>query len=83
MTRESVKYVPAWFPGARFKRDALFARKLAWDMRAVPFKTVKAQLVSSGRWIGSLASVDTPLVLDFRGQPGFLSQPTPAIRLSS
>ena len=46
MTREPVKYVPAWFPGAGFKHDALHARKLAWDMRSIPFKAVKDQLVS-------------------------------------
>ena len=43
---KSVKYIPAWLPGAGFKRAALYARKLAWDMRYIPFEAVKAHVVS-------------------------------------
>ena len=40
-----VRYVPAWFPGAGFKREALFARQLSMDMRSAPFEAVKQQMV--------------------------------------
>ncbi|KAI1791876.1 cytochrome P450 [Ganoderma leucocontextum] len=50
-----LKYVPAWFPGAGFQRAALHARKLAWDMRYIPFQAVKAQL-ASGTYRDSVVS---------------------------
>ncbi|KAI1791871.1 cytochrome P450 [Ganoderma leucocontextum] len=50
-----LKYVPAWFPGGGFKRAALYARKLAWDMRYVPFQAVKAQF-DSGTCLDSIVS---------------------------
>lgn len=40
-----MKYVPAWFPGAEFKRHALFARQLSMDMRSAPFQMVKRRMV--------------------------------------
>ncbi|KAJ7723509.1 cytochrome P450 [Mycena maculata] len=39
-----LKYVPAWFPGAGFKRDAIAWRKLARAMRDVPFAETKRQM---------------------------------------
>ncbi|KAI0730583.1 cytochrome P450 [Earliella scabrosa] len=39
-----LKFVPAWFPGAEFKRRANFARQLSMDMRSAPFKAVKKQM---------------------------------------
>ncbi|KAM5530936.1 hypothetical protein V8D89_015381 [Ganoderma adspersum] len=50
-----LKYVPAWFPGGGFQRTALYARKLAWNMRYVPFRALKAQL-ASGAYRDSMVS---------------------------
>jgi len=44
-SRLSVKYIPAWFPGAGFKKKALKWRKLARDMIDRPYDMVKAQFV--------------------------------------
>jgi hypothetical protein len=41
-----LKYVPKWFPGARFKRDAEEYCKVSRDNRDVPFLHVKRALVS-------------------------------------
>lgn len=38
-------YIPAWFPGAKFKREALRSRKLAQEVLDVPFEFVKTQIV--------------------------------------
>ncbi|KAI9068980.1 cytochrome P450 [Trametes sanguinea] len=35
------KYLPAWFPGASFQREAAIARDLSFRMRTEPFKMVK------------------------------------------
>ncbi|PIL24606.1 cytochrome P450 [Ganoderma sinense ZZ0214-1] len=59
-----LKYVPAWFPGAGFKRAALYARKLAWDMRYVPFQAVKAHIASGtcrDSVVSRLLQSDSPL----------------------
>jgi hypothetical protein len=40
-----LKYVPKWFPGARFQRDAEVFRKDILAMREVPFDMVKKSLV--------------------------------------
>ncbi|KAJ7864792.1 cytochrome P450 [Mycena olivaceomarginata] len=39
-----LKYVPAWFPGAKFKRDGLRWRKLGLEMWNRPFDMVKNRL---------------------------------------
>ncbi|KAF7355981.1 O-methylsterigmatocystin oxidoreductase [Mycena venus] len=39
-----LKYVPAWFPGAKFKRDGIKWRKLSLEMWNRPFDLVKARL---------------------------------------
>ncbi|KAF8183898.1 cytochrome P450 [Mycena galopus ATCC 62051] len=39
-----LKYVPAWFPGAQFKRDGLRWRKLGFEMWNRPFEMVKSRL---------------------------------------
>ncbi|KAJ7719207.1 cytochrome P450 [Mycena olivaceomarginata] len=39
-----LKHVPAWFPGAKFKRDAIEWRKLACAMTDVPFAETKKQM---------------------------------------
>ena len=44
---ELVKYVPAWFPGARLQKEALYGRKLSADMRNAPFDMVKTRLVGN------------------------------------
>ena len=41
-----VQHIPAWFPGAAFKRHGLFARELGFTMRDKPFQQVKKHLVS-------------------------------------
>ena len=41
-----VKYVPAWFPGAGFKRLAQKTKELTRKMVDQPFNTVKYQVVS-------------------------------------
>ena len=41
-----LKYIPAWFPGAGFKRFALKGRAMAYEMRDVPFQNVRRKLVS-------------------------------------
>ncbi|KAJ7484805.1 cytochrome P450, partial [Mycena galericulata] len=41
-----LKHIPAWFPGAGFKRDAKEWRKLAAAMRDVPFTETKRQVES-------------------------------------
>jgi len=40
-----VKYLPAWFPFAQFKRHALFTRGLVLKMFDVPYQWVKEQVV--------------------------------------
>ena len=40
-----VRYLPKWFPGASFHREAEAYRKVLNDMVNVPFDIVKRQLV--------------------------------------
>lgn len=40
-----LKHVPAWLPGAKFKRDAHEWRKLALDAVNKPFDALKAEMV--------------------------------------
>jgi hypothetical protein len=40
-----LKYVPDWFPGAQFKRDAKEWRKAALEFRDAPFEATKRDLV--------------------------------------
>ena len=42
----TVKHLPAWFPGAKFKRDAAKWRKLVDEMYFRPYYEVKAAVVS-------------------------------------
>lgn len=42
----SVKYVPAWLPGATFKRQAIEWRKRVREMLNQPFKSVQERMVS-------------------------------------
>ncbi len=39
------RHIPAWFPGAGFKRLALEARKVAYKMRDIPLAAVQKQMV--------------------------------------
>lgn len=41
----SMKFIPAWFPGAGWKRKAIYWRKLGEYFSHVPWNTVKEQLV--------------------------------------
>ena len=47
LTPVEVKYVPDWFPGARFKKLAKHARNLLPPFVDEPFNTVKRDSVSS------------------------------------
>ncbi|KAG1751639.1 cytochrome P450 [Suillus paluster] len=40
-------HIPAWFPGAKFKRDALYSRKLAEKVLDAPFEFTKLQIVTN------------------------------------
>jgi len=41
----ALRYLPAWFPGAGFKRFANEAKKLTDQMLNVPLKLVEAKIV--------------------------------------
>ncbi|KAJ7224334.1 cytochrome P450 [Mycena pura] len=41
-----LKYIPAWFPGAQFKKDGLKWRKLSLEMWNRPFDMVKARMTA-------------------------------------
>ena len=43
----SVKYVPAWFPGAGFQKKARHWRELSVQMNTAPFEAVRQAFVSS------------------------------------
>lgn len=43
---KTVKYVPAWVPGAGFKKKAAIWKKAVLSMRDLPFRTVQKALVS-------------------------------------
>lgn len=45
--RYAVKYIPSWFPGAAFKRDAKRLRGLLETMTYRPFEQVKTNMVST------------------------------------
>ncbi|KAI0033835.1 cytochrome P450 [Vararia minispora EC-137] len=51
-----LKHVPAWFPGAHYKRKALLARKLSERMRYAPFEMVKRRLASGAAVQPSMVS---------------------------
>ncbi|TCD68023.1 hypothetical protein EIP91_011634 [Steccherinum ochraceum] len=38
-----LKYIPAWFPGAQFQKDALFAKDMSHKMANDPFNVVKTR----------------------------------------
>lgn len=40
-----LKYVPSWFPGAKFKRDAKEWKKLSQRLAAMPLEETKRQMV--------------------------------------
>ena len=42
---ESVKYVPEWFPGAGFQKEASEARKIVKDFVNIPFQFTLDQMV--------------------------------------
>ena len=41
-----VKYVPTWFPGASYHKEAERVRKISFDIQYEAFNTAKAQLVN-------------------------------------
>lgn len=45
LTRAVVKWVPAWFPGARFQRDAAAWKAVQLRARDAPHEWAKAQIV--------------------------------------
>jgi hypothetical protein len=42
-----VRHIPAWFPGAAWKRWAAHARRLSDEFTNVPYMMVKQQIVRS------------------------------------
>ncbi|KAL7284541.1 hypothetical protein ACG7TL_001833 [Trametes sanguinea] len=50
-----LKYLPAWFPGASFHREAAVARDLSFRMRTEPFKMVKER-AAAGRAVPCMAT---------------------------
>ncbi|OSD00652.1 cytochrome P450 [Trametes coccinea BRFM310] len=50
-----LKYLPAWFPGASFQREAAIARDLSFRMRTEPFKMVKER-ADAGRSVPCMAT---------------------------
>ncbi|THH33199.1 hypothetical protein EUX98_g986 [Antrodiella citrinella] len=56
-----LKYVPAWFPGAKFQRNAKLYRKTLGNMVEVPFNMVKTRLkagTASQSFTSDLLSAD-------------------------
>lgn len=47
---EFLKHIPAWLPGAKFKRDAKEWRQITSDMINKPFDVVKAKMVCSKQY---------------------------------
>lgn len=41
----ALQYVPAWFPGAQFRRTAKLWRKTLMDMADIPHEFVKTRMV--------------------------------------
>ncbi|KAH9911170.1 cytochrome P450 [Fomitopsis serialis] len=41
-----LKYVPAWMPGADFKRKAMYARELVWRANHLPYNMVRKAVTS-------------------------------------
>jgi len=54
-------HIPAWFPGAQFKRDALYSRKLAQRALDEPFDFVKSEMVTT---LSQSIKCDGPADLD-------------------
>ncbi|KZT69372.1 cytochrome P450 [Daedalea quercina L-15889] len=50
-----LKHVPAWMPGAAFKRAALHARELVWDSHHIPFRMAR-EAIASGSALPSFTS---------------------------
>ncbi|KAH7920190.1 cytochrome P450 [Leucogyrophana mollusca] len=48
MSYPALKLIPAWFPGASFKREALLCRKYVAEMVEVPFKYVLDKMAMDG-----------------------------------
>jgi hypothetical protein len=44
-----VKYIPAWFPGAHFKRSALATNRYLAQMMNGPFERTKENMVCTHR----------------------------------
>lgn len=43
----ALQYVPAWFPGAKFRKTAELYRKTLMDMVNIPHEFVKSRMVST------------------------------------
>ncbi|EIN09176.1 cytochrome P450 [Punctularia strigosozonata HHB-11173 SS5] len=41
-----MKYIPAWFPGAGFKREAMLKYRLAMEMRTAPYAEVMSRMAA-------------------------------------
>ncbi|KAF5376176.1 hypothetical protein D9757_009334 [Collybiopsis confluens] len=60
-----IKHIPTWFPGARFRRQALEWRSLSFDVQSAPYEFVKSQ-IESGTAVPSVAS---NIILSMRNDP--------------
>lgn len=49
-----LRYVPSWFPGAQFKREALEVQVLTKQIRNIPFDFAKENMVNS-EFLGRLS----------------------------
>ncbi|TFY68456.1 hypothetical protein EVJ58_g998 [Rhodofomes roseus] len=77
-TNVIVKYVPAWMPGADFKRKALYARKLVWDANHIPYDMVR-KAVESGNARASYVSE----LIEGAAKAGHLAEEEDNIRYSA
>lgn len=68
--RYVVRYIPSWFPGAVFKRDAKRLRGLVETMTYRPFDQVKAEVVST--IFGSLKIGQSDILMGFSRLPELL-----------
>lgn len=53
-----LRFIPAWFPGGKFKAVAKHYRKTLDDMIDIPFRMVQAQMVFSNALYSSLGSTN-------------------------
>lgn len=55
-----LRFLPSWFPGGGFKKEAEVSRQTLTDMINVPFELVKTQVVRSRRSSRQMALLNFP-----------------------